>query len=157
MSDSAIAIRHPRLRRLLEYWNERRGKRNFPAREDIDPLDMSYLMGDIMLVEVGSDRARFRVRLHGTNLVVRAGYDLTGKYLDDIPYPKYRAYVIERCQGLVAEGKPLALVHDREVDGRVWHYEALWLPLGQDARTPTMLLCALVYLDEAAIRREMGG
>jgi hypothetical protein len=116
---------------------------------------MTYMMGDMMLVEISGDPVRFRVRVHGTNLVTRAGYDLTGKYLDDIPYPTYREYVLERCRNLITDPRPLAVVHDREVDERIWHYEALWLPLGQDAMAPNMLLCALVYLDEAAVRREI--
>lgn len=113
------------------------------------------MMGDMMLAEAIGDPPRFRVRLHGTNLAIRAGYDLTGKYLDDIPYPDYREYVLERCHNLIADPRPLALVHDRELDKRIWHYEVLWLPLGQDAVTPNMLLCALVYLDEVAVRREI--
>lgn len=142
-----MEIRDERLLRLYRYWVERKGARRFPGRPDIDPLDFPYLLGNIMLLDVvASNPPRFRVRLHGSNMVMRAGYDLTGKLLDDLPIPEYRNYVIARCKGLVKTGAPLVVQHDRVLGGQPQRYEALWLPLSSDGRTVTMLLCALVYL-----------
>lgn len=145
----AREIHHPRLLRLYRYWAERKGARRFPSRRDIDPLDFPYLLGNIMLVDVtGNDPRRFRVRLHGSNLVMRAGYDLTGKLLAELPIPDYRDYVIERCKSLVQAGAPVTVTHDRLLGGRVQSYEALWLPFSDDGKAVSMLLCALIYKDE---------
>lgn len=138
-------VRDARLRRLYTYWLERKGERRMPARRDIDPVDFTYLLGHIMLVDVEHEPLRFRVRLHGTALVRLSAYELTGKMLDELPNTAYRAYVIERCRGLVESGEPAIVNHNRVLDGRPRHYEALWLPFSDDGAKVTMLLCALVY------------
>jgi hypothetical protein len=147
--DLSEQIRHPHLDRLYRYWNERRGRRALPARRDIDPLDFSYLLGNIILVDVLREPLRFRVRLHGDALAIRAGYDFTGKFLDQPPISDYRAYAIERCKGIVETGRPLAVEHNRVLDGRPHHYEALWLPLSDDGENVNKLLCALIYRRDA--------
>jgi len=74
-----------------------------------------------------------------------ANYDLTGKFLDDLPLADYRDYVINRCEGLVAGGEPLLMHHNRVLDGKLRQYEALWLPLSENGVEVSMLLCALIY------------
>ena len=148
-SDLAATVRHPRLKRFYDYWFAKRRGRRLPARRDIDPLEFPYVLGDLMLVDVLRDPERFRVRLHGTNLVLRAGYDMTGKSLDDLPRPEYRNYVLDRCRGLVAGREPLALVHDRILDDRLSRYEALWLPFADNGTDVDLLICALIYGETA--------
>jgi hypothetical protein len=143
----AQGIREWRLQRLHDYWVDRKGGRRMPARRDIDPLDFAYLLGSIMLVDVARDPLRFRVRLHGTNLVRLTAHELTGKLLDELPKTAYRDYVLERCRGLVESGEPAVVHHDYELDGRLRSYEALWLPLADDGANVTMLLCAVVCED----------
>jgi hypothetical protein len=137
----------PHLQRLYEYWLARKGERRFPARADIDPTDLSYLLGNILLVDVLRNPLRFRMRVHGTEMARRARYDLTGKFLDELPIADYRNYVIERCTGLVETGEPALVHHDRVLDGRNRRYEALWLPLSENGIDVTMLLGALIYKD----------
>jgi hypothetical protein len=138
-------IQDSRLRRLYQYWLTKRGDRRFPARGDIDPLDFGYVLGHIMLLDVLRDPLRFRVRVHGSEMAIKAGYDLTGKFLDDLPITDYRRYVRERCEGLVRDGQPVLVWHNRTLDGCTRRYEALWLPFSEDGQQVTMLLCALVY------------
>jgi hypothetical protein len=138
----------PRLRRLYDYWLERKGARRFPARRDIDPLDFSYLLGSVTLVDVLREPLRFRVRIHGTEMTRRARYDLTGKLLDELPITDFRNYVIERCTRLVETGEPTLVHHNRILDGQHRRYEALWLPLSADGAEVTMLLAALIYKDQ---------
>ena len=141
----AADVYDSRLRRLYVYWLAKKGTRRFPARADVDPLDFPYVLGHIMLLDVVRDPLRFRVRVHGTEMVVRAGYELTGKFLDDLPITDYRLYVRERCEGLVRDGEPLLIRHNRALDGKRRRYEAVWLPFGDDDKTVSMLLCALIY------------
>jgi hypothetical protein len=148
--DISAEIRDERLLRFYQYWLDRKGARRFPSRSDIDPLDFPYLLGNVMLVDALRDPLRFRVRLHGSNMVMRAGYDLTGKFVDDLPIPEYRRYVIERCKGLVKTGAPLAVRHDRVLGGQPQRYEALWLPFSSDGTQVTMLVCTLIYMVDAS-------
>jgi hypothetical protein len=144
LRDSA-QIAEPSLRRLYEYWLGKKGESRLPARRNIDPLDFPYALGRIMLVDVLGDPLRFRVRLHGSEMVRRAGYDLTGKTLDDLPDSEYRSYVVGRCKNLIASAEPALVHHDRVLDNRTWRYDAIWLPFSDDGTTVAMLLCALIY------------
>jgi hypothetical protein len=141
----AEAVQDSRLRRLYYYWLAKTGARRFPSRGDIDPLDFAYVLGHVTLLDVVLDPLRFRFRVHGTEMVRRAGYDLTGKFLDDLPITDYRRYVRERCEGLVHDGEPLLVRYNRTLDGRARQYESLWLPLSDDGQNVTMLLCAVIY------------
>jgi hypothetical protein len=152
MHDDALAtatlmreIAEPRLQKLYAYWSAARGDRRLPARRDIDPVDLSYALGHIMLVDVLRDPLRFRVRLHGTEMAMRADYDLTGKLLDELPLSDFRDYVIERCRQLVESGQPLRVQQERSIGGRLHGYEAVWLPLSEDGTTVNMLMCGLIY------------
>lgn len=141
----AAKIREPRLRRFYDYWIGKCGERQFPARRDIDPLEFPYMLGNLMLVDVLRDPQRFRVRLHGTNVVARMHYDMTGKLLDEVPRPEYRAYVLDRCRGLAISGEPVVLMNDLALDGWTSRYEALWLPFSGDAVHVDLLVCAMMY------------
>jgi hypothetical protein len=143
--DLPAAIREPRLKRLYDYWCAARRERRFPSRRDIDPLDFPYVLGSLMLVDVVREPLRFWVRLHGTEMVARAHYDLTGKFLDELPISEFRDYTIMRCRELVEGPQPLWVQHDRELDDRRYRYQALWLPFSDDDATVAMLMCALIY------------
>jgi len=144
-TDLAAEIVEPRLQKLYAYWTGVRGTRRLPARRDIDPLDFAYMLGHVMLIDVLRDPLGFRVRVHGTERVRRAGYDLTGKSLEDIPTPDYRSYAIERCRKLVKTAEPALVHYAREFDGRYYRYEAIWLPLSEDGKKVSQLVCALLY------------
>jgi hypothetical protein len=143
--DRFSEISKPRLQKFYSYWLARKGSRRFPSRRDIDPLEFGYLLPDMMLVDVLRVPMRFRVRVHGTEMVRRAHYDLTGKLLDDLPTTDYRNYVIERCRQLVETGEPTLVHYNRMLDGRHHRHEAIWLPLSEDGVSVTQLICGLVY------------
>jgi hypothetical protein len=141
----ATDIQDLKLRRLYDYWIGKRGERRMPSRRDIDPLEFPYVLGNLMLVDVLNDPQRFRVRLHGSNVVARMRYDMTGKLLDEVPRPEWRTYVLDRCRGLATSGEPLLLMNDLVLDGWSSHYEALWLPFSDDGTNVNMLVCAMIY------------
>lgn len=145
LPDLAAGIREPRLARLYAYWLGLKGDRRFPARRDLDPVDLRYVLGHLLLLDVLRDPLRFRYRLHGAEITSRVGYDLTGKLLDEMPDLEYRDYAIRRCQELAENGEPLVIRRDRTLYGKPGSYEALWLPFSEDGVNVTMLLCGLIY------------
>lgn len=148
MTEATIEIRHPRLWRLYQYWAARRGQRKMPSRADIGVPDIAYVLGDVMLVDViGSAPPRFRIRLHGTNLAERAGRELTGKILDELPESEFRRQVRDRWSTVAATGQPLRCDRDGEFDGRPYRYESLILPLSADGERVNMELVALIHHD----------
>ena len=153
MSESAApTVESPILQRLLADWQVRRRGRLLPSRGDFDPLDLKYVLGKLLLVDVlGPDVAgrplQFRYRLVGTELAARVGVDLTGRTLDDYPSPEYREFMRRRYTQTVEERRPLSSVQTRlVVDNQVRRYEALLLPLAADGETVDMLMIGIVYL-----------
>jgi len=146
------AITNLRLQRLYDYWCERRGDRRFPARVDIDPLDLTFLMGNLILVDVvdvvEGEQPSFFVRLHGTNLVQRAGYELTGRMLNDLPISEFRQLAMRTFSLVARTGEPFHGNRDRILDERSHRYETLILPLSKDGERVDMLLAGLIYADE---------
>jgi hypothetical protein len=144
-----LDITHPKLRRLYEYWCEKRGDRMMPARADLDPLDMTFVIGNIILVDViAGSPPRFRVRLHGTNLVQRVGYELTGKMLDELPQTEFRKLAQESFTRVVTSAEPIAGKRDRVIDARFARYETIIMPLSGDGEFVDRLLVGLIYDDE---------
>lgn len=139
-------ISTPKLQRLYEYWSRQRGDRNWPSRADLDPVEMRFILGNVILVEVLPETPpRYRIRLHGTTLTQRVGYDLTGKMLDDMPVPEFRELSRRSFNKVVRTGEPLHVVADRMVDGRIQHYESVLMPLSNSGTAVDMLLIGLVY------------
>jgi hypothetical protein len=143
------AIQDPLLRRLHAYWLERAGGRTMPARADLDPVEMRFILGHLLLVEVLRDPLDFRIRLHGTELARRVGYELTGKMLDKLPVEDFRKLARHGFTATVENRHPLHLLSERAIGNRVFGYEALTLPLSGDGETVDMLLVGLRYADGA--------
>ncbi|HEX3885674.1 MAG TPA: PAS domain-containing protein [Stellaceae bacterium] len=139
-------IANAKLKRLYEYWATKRGDRRFPARADIDPVDMAFALGNVILAEVLPETPpRFRIRLHGTTLTRRVGYDLTGKMLDEMPVPEFRDLSTRSFTKVAQTGEPLHVLADRLVDARMQRYEAILMPLSSDGQRVDMLLVGLSY------------
>jgi len=140
-----LPLASPLLKRLYADWTARRRDRSIPARRDFDPFDLKYALGKLLLVDVRYRPLQFRFRLVGTELVDRAGFDLTGKTLDAYPNPEFRASMRQRYTAVVESRRPLRSVQtDLVIDGRLRRYEALLLPLASDGETVDMLMIGVV-------------
>src|SRR5262249_43148132 len=148
--DLQAKLETPCLKQLYAYWDARRAGRALPARRDIDPLDLRFVLGHVMLIDVLRDPVRFRFRLHGSELAFRAGYDMTGKLVDDLPNAENRAILLGRCRLLLETRQAIAVASERRLDTRVFNYEVIWLPLADDGETINMLLGGAVYGDSHA-------
>ncbi len=148
-------IVHPKLRELYEYWDSKRAGRVMPSRADIDPIEMRFVVGNVIMVDVIEGKPLgFRIRLHGTNLSERVGFDLTGKMLDEMPWPEFRD-LTTRSFTLVATKRQVLHAHrDRVLDNRRRSYETIILPLSSDGEQVDRIICGLFYdhLDMEAVR-----
>lgn len=122
------------IERLTAYWRARAAGRPFPSRRDIDPLDFPYALGRVSLLEAhpGADGPRYRYRLVSTELTERLGFEMTGKFADEMPSPDLRAYVHAFYGRAVAARAPLIEAGSLEADGLVWVHRSLALPLSHD-------------------------
>lgn len=128
------------LRRLYRYWNGRRGGLRFPSRVAIDPVDFAYALGRVSLIEVQRDPLRFRYRLVSTMLTEHLGYEMTGKYVDDIPEPSMRDFTRRFYERALALRAPLHEIGTALIERYSWRHEVLVLPLAADGETIDMLL-----------------
>ncbi|MFC3675917.1 PAS domain-containing protein [Ferrovibrio xuzhouensis] len=134
---------------LYRYWLACRGGRRFPARADLDPLQMRGALGNLTLIEVHRDPLRFRLRLVGTNQTARLGFDPTGLWLDEMPTREYGRLLIGRITLILEHQQPLLVRNRQFMDDRWYDYETLWLPLAADGETIDMLLACQFFADAA--------
>lgn len=140
-------IRHPNLLRLYDYWAERRRGRRFPSRQDIDPVEFKFALGNVTLIDVLYDPLRFRFRLVGTLMAQRMGWDLTGKMIDETPDAAYRDSLIEAYRRIVETHEPSTVLYERTIEGKSRRFEVLRLPLAADGETINMLLLCPQYFE----------
>jgi hypothetical protein len=156
MTEFRERIQHPDLRTLYDYWNERRRGRRWPARADINPLDLKFALGNLTLIDVHYDPLDFIFRLTGTLFVQRMGADLTGKSINDIPDPAYRAQVFETYRKGVESGEPSVALAERVFDGVPRKFEVLRLPLSDDGKVINMFLTCPLYFEKPPTEPLMG-
>lgn len=137
---STDAIEPEEARRLYQYWVARKGTRTFAGRADIDPLDLGFALGRVSLIDELTGPRRYRFRLLGTEPTDQLGFEMTGKYLDQLPRPELRGYLETLFARTVASRAPTFEIATDILDQRKWSHETLVLPLASDGDTIDMLL-----------------
>lgn len=132
-----------RLKRLHDYWRERRAAAAMPARAAIDPLDFRYILGYVTLVEVEPAPRRYRFRLDGSILAMLSGMDYTGKYLDALGMPDYVTFVAASYDRVVDRLQPYAYRKQGAFDTKSFDEETLILPLGRDGRVEHLMVAVI--------------
>lgn len=133
-------------REILDYWLHKRHDRKIPSRADLDPLEMRRALGQMVMIEVHREPLRFRTRLVGAEQARKRGFDFTARWLDELP-EGYRSVVLPRAEAVAERGEAVVSRIRQAVDGRVMDYEALWLPLGADGQTVTMIMVIQTFFD----------
>jgi hypothetical protein len=135
-------LRGNRLRRFYSYWDGRRGTRAMPARRDIDPVDIPWMLGFVTLHEVLPDGG-FRFRVDATHTANVFGVDMTGRTLDEYPSPEVREMIRASLTTVVESRVPLRRDLDFGAKFQNWRYERLILPLSDDGERVNMLFSAI--------------
>ena len=131
---------YPDLVFMLDYWQEKRGSRLAPAREEIDPADFVQILPRVMLADVLSDPLNFRYRLSGTGICNVHGEDLTHLLARDLLPPQYGALIHGHYVQAVTERRPLLHLIRFESADKLRTYARLLLPLSADGLTINMLM-----------------
>jgi hypothetical protein len=76
-------LRSPMVRRLHAWWIAACGS-DIPDRSDFDPANFSALLPNILIVDVEHQPFRIRYRLVGTKVVEATGFNIVGRYLDEL-------------------------------------------------------------------------
>ena len=139
-----LELNDARLRRLFDYWLEKRGDRPFPAKAEVDPVEFPYILGYVTLVDVEPSPRRYRFRLDGSILVELSGMDYTGRYLDELPGEEYVAFIVETYDRVVDSGEPYRYRKNGLFDQQHFSEETIILPLGDNPPRVDMLVVAVI-------------
>jgi hypothetical protein len=136
--------------RLVQYWRARCVDGRLPARRDIDPIALAFVLPNIFLMDVlpaEEPRNRFRFRLFGTELARIHGRDLTGRTFHDALEPEPADGAVRHAMRLVEERVPLFVSGKvRYLANKEWlSFENCLLPLQDEAGAVNKILGATVY------------
>src|SRR5258708_6230838 len=138
----------PSLQQLQRDWNRWRGTQEFPARRQFEAFDLKYILGNLSLVDVLHDPRRYRYRIYGSNFSARVGFDMTGKFLDDLPDHEHRTMARLHFDQAVDERRPVVKQHEHWFsDRRLWNCEILVLPLADDGTTINMMMVGVEWVE----------
>ncbi len=131
---------HPGIVALRSYWR-RIGDGRLPSRADLDPADITRILGNVMLVDVEHSPIRFRMRLCGTIVDRLFGRDFTGCYLDERGAEYFERDVLTDYGDVVTTQRPHFLQRTVALGDGVWlAYQRLLLPLSENGADVDMLL-----------------
>jgi hypothetical protein len=131
---------HPQLVQLYDYWDQKRADRRWPNRDDVDPLEMRFALGNIDLVEISYDPLVFFFRISGSNIDRDEGFNMQGKTLDDYPLPQHRETVRRTYLKVLEGGEPHYEELERFDEGQSVRYGRLILPLSDCGSRVDMFL-----------------
>lgn len=135
------------LRKVRTYWESKhRSGGGLPRRADIDPLELRFALGHLILTDVEQGASpRFRHRLVGSHIADLLVYDATGAYLDTLAAKQLAARVMPAYRRVAATAAPCAQFLDEAVDDRYLRAEIPRLPLAEDGSTVNMILSAAYF------------
>ena len=143
MSTSVLVINQPELRRLYDYWREKKGERAAPRRADIAPEEIVEILPFVFLVEIEGERLRFR--LVGSAVTEEYGGRLSGMYIDEVDFNHATAQLVDEYRRAAHDIVPIASRWNYEKNnGRQLTYERIILPLSADGKSVNMFLCGAV-------------
>ena len=135
----------PRLRQFYELWERKRGTSVIPARSDFAFEELRPWLGELHLLEVLPDDFRFKVYATGT--AERVKREFTGFLMSQVT-PAELAREAAREYRRVVETRAPAFTDRSHImaEGRIYSWQRLIVPLGDDRVTVDQIFVCLQYL-----------
>lgn len=76
-------LQSPMVRRIWDWWIAS-GRSGVPDRAEFDPENFKDLLPNILICDVEDSPFRIRYRLVGTRIAEATGFNITGRYLDEL-------------------------------------------------------------------------
>ncbi len=140
-------IQSARLKRFFAYWDSKRGAAGCPRRKDLDPLEIPYALGFILIAQAVPQLEGFHIRLMGDELAERFAIDMTGRELSDYPEPVYRDLVRRTFKTVLVRRQPVLVQRDIVVGKRRHRYEGITLPLSSSGGEIDTVVACLDFAD----------
>lgn len=134
-------IEDARLQQLGKYWRAKTdGGLSAPVRA-IDPAEMRFILGYVMLLDVLDDGADFRYRLYGSLIAERFGRDVTGQTVRDFGDGEYIVnFFLATYQAVAETSRPLLSTHFPRPGSQTASWSRLILPLADGTGAISRLL-----------------
>src|SRR6185312_14783691 len=122
-------MKHASTRALFAYWNEKRGNRPAPEREDIDPTAIRHALGDTFMLAADFVNEQ-RFRLAGTRICALFCRELKGETFTGLWSQSSHAQIGEMLSAMTGETiGAVAGVTGRTENGAQVDLELIILPL----------------------------
>jgi hypothetical protein len=138
---------HPKLQRILAYWQQIHPPQGLPGRRHVDPIAIADVLPGVWLLDVQREPFRLRYRLVGTRIVEAIGREVTGQWLDEAhPHLANDSVYIGRYRKVVETAEPSR----RRGTAKIWLHddyreiENVVLPLASDGKNVDMLMVLTV-------------
>jgi len=128
---------------LHMYWLSKRGHAFAPSWSAISASEVKPWLDYFALMDVVGDAPRFRIRMWGTGLVQAYNKDITGRWMDECDLNFVLFVLTEQMARVVREKRPntLRARFTKNTDGRYLDYERIALPVSNDGKDVSMILC----------------
>lgn len=136
-------MKHPSIRQVFDYWNDRRGLRAAPERAEIEPGAIRHVLADTFMLAYDT-RSGHPFRIAGTRVCAAFGRELKGEPFIGLWTDASRALVQELL--LVVAQESIGVVassHGEVTTGEALDLELVVLPLSHRGRTDVRVLGAL--------------
>ncbi len=134
-------IEDSRLRQLRDYWRAKAGGAPAAPEHMIDPAEMRFILGYVMLLEVLEAGSDFRYRLYGSLIAERFGRDVTGQTVRQFGDSEYIVnFFLATYQAVSTTRRPLLSVHYPRPGSQTASWSRLILPLSDGRGTVSRLL-----------------
>lgn len=147
-TDPDLHFEHAFLAELVNIWQQRKGARAMPSRQDLDPLTMPpALLPHIFMIDViAGPPIRYRWRLLGTHVTASLGRDSTGKYFDEMYATEHFDMLAIPMRWVSEHKRPLRNVGRSSFADKEWiAYESVYVPLSDDGENVNIFYCAGVF------------
>lgn len=129
--------------RLLSYWRELCGEREFPSFAEVDPARIPDLWPHCFLLEIAGHTDNPVFRSIGAGLAEPAGLDLTDSHVSDVPDKTLAAAAVAYVQEVLISKVPISLGSKYlRPDGVRVQSRSILLPMSDDGETINFLLGA---------------
>lgn len=130
--------------RLLSYWRDLCGEREFPSFAEIDPAQIPDLWAHCFVLEIAGHTEDPAFKSIGADLAEQAGFNLTGKRVTDLPEHTLIAAAVSYVDEVLRSKVPTCRGGEYLApDGGRVHYRSILLPISDDGETISGLLGAV--------------
>ena len=136
------------VREMHAWWLAHRGASGVPDRGDLDPAALRSLLPNLFITEIEPEPFRVRYRLVGTKSARVIGFDITGRYLDELlsaqPDVPWLDYYRQACE---SRRPVLGAVTVPARSGGTFSYEFGLFPLTQGGTEIAQVAAIEDYFD----------